>query len=76
MTDRRHSPAVVNQVEQCKKRAAACMHEAFFLNDDMLREAYVQLAQHWHAIAERLDQKQLSASVPTGNEAVRKSLYY
>jgi hypothetical protein len=53
MRHRIQSPEAVVQGEQCKQRAAACMREALRLDDDMLQEAYIQLARLWHATAER-----------------------
>jgi hypothetical protein len=38
--------------EECKRRAADCMREAGCANDDMLRQAYFQLARHWNKMAD------------------------
>lgn len=53
MMYRSQSPETVVQAEQCKESAAACMREALRLDDDMLQEAYIQLARLWRATAER-----------------------
>jgi hypothetical protein len=53
MKYRIQSPETVVQAEQCKERAAACMRKALRLDDEMLQEAYIQLARLWRATAER-----------------------
>ena len=53
MQHRIQSPEAAIQAEQCEERAAACTREALNLDDDMLQEAYIQLARLWRATAER-----------------------
>jgi hypothetical protein len=53
MRYRTQSPETDVQAAQCKQRAAACTREALRLDDDMLQEAYIQLARLWRASAER-----------------------
>jgi hypothetical protein len=46
VTIRAQSGMVINRAEEYKRRAADCMREAGCVRDDMLRQAYFQLARH------------------------------
>jgi hypothetical protein len=45
----------VNQADERRNRAAHCMGIAARVGDDVLREAYFQLAHHWRAMAARTE---------------------
>jgi hypothetical protein len=67
------SQETVVQAERCKERAAACTREALRLDDDMLQEAYFQLARLWRASAERtFDLKQAEKEAKRSRQYVAK----
>jgi hypothetical protein len=47
------SAAGANHVDECKRRAADCAREADCASDDMLRQAYLQMARVWRKMAEK-----------------------
>jgi|HubBroStandDraft_4_1064222.scaffolds.fasta_scaffold01110_3 hypothetical protein len=57
----------MNQADECRKRADDCVRAAVCVRDDVLREAYFQLARHWRGMAsqaESLEQVEVLKSWP------------
>lgn len=57
---RRRRGLEANDVDECRIRAMECGRNAVKVRDDLLSEAYFQLAHHWRVIGEQ--------SVPTSGE--------
>ena len=63
VTIRAQSGMVINRAEEYKRRAADCMREAGCVKDDMLRQAYFQLARHWNKMANQTNHSQCVESL-------------
>jgi hypothetical protein len=42
---------MTSEADECRRRAADCVRNAFNIRDETLRQAYFQLARHWRAMA-------------------------